>query len=753
MENFYLVIVIILFLLAISDLVVGVSNDAVNFLNSAIGSKTAPFRVIMIIAAAGVLVGATFSNGMMEVARNGIMNPSVFTFENIMIIFLAVMITDVLLLDLFNTFGLPTSTTVSVVFELLGASVGMALVKIHASAEGLGSLGQYINSEKTLVIVTGILLSVAISFIVGITVQYIARVIFSFNFKKSVKYFGSLWGGLAITGITYFLLIKGAKGSAIISKEQLAWISENSLLILGICFAGWTLLLQILYWLFQINVLKVIVLFGTFALAFAFAGNDLVNFIGVPMAGYESFKVFSAQNALSGTEFNMSSLMESVKTPAGFLLAAGIIMVLALWFSKKARSVTKTELNLGSQDVINERFASSPVSRAIVRIGVQLGKFMWKLVPKRLQVFLESRFDDKAFKKKAKKDKGLSFDLVRASVNLAVSSSLIAFATSYKLPLSTTYVTFMVAMSTSLADRAWGRESAVYRISGVITVIGGWFFTAFVAFTGAFLIALLLSWGGPVAIIALILLAMVFIYRTHILHKKREAEHKAAEVDFWGDDAITGKSVLTKYNNRIALSMIATADLYETAIESLIAEKRKKLAKSEKEAHKLRKTLKNYKNDAHKLVSRLEGSDLADDGEYYFQMLDHMNEVSHYLNNIIEPAFVHVDNNHAPLHKADADELNEFAARAVKYLKKAKNCIESGKYGSPQEETEMLQSLYDTLSDMRKKHLKRYKAGHISTSVSLLYLDMLAESKNMLMNVSNLVKTSRAFIASQLALK
>ena len=385
----------------------------------------------------------------------------------------------------------------------------------------------------------------------------------------------ALWGGLAITGITYFLLIKGAKGSAIISKEQLAWISENSVLILGICFAGWTLLLQILYWLFRVNVLKVIVLFGTFALAFAFAGNDLVNFIGVPMAGYESFKVFSAQNGLSGSEFNMSSLMESVKTPVGFLLAAGIVMVLALWFSKKARTVTKTELNLGNQDVINERFASSPVSRAVVRIGVQTGKFLWKLIPKRMQTFLESRFDDKAFKKKAKKDKGLSFDLVRASVNLAVSSSLIAFATSYKLPLSTTYVTFMVAMSTSLADRAWGRESAVYRISGVITVIGGWFFTAFVAFTGAFLIALLLSWGGPVAIIALVLLAIAFIYRTHILHKRREEVIKAAEVDFWGDDAITGKTVLTKYNNRIALSMIATADLYETAIESLIAEKRK----------------------------------------------------------------------------------------------------------------------------------------------------------------------------------
>lgn len=745
MENFYLIIVIILFVLAISDLVVGVSNDAVNFLNSAIGSKSAPFRIIMIIAALGVLFGATFSNGMMEVARNGIMNPSAFTFENILIIFLAVMITDVLLLDLFNTYGLPTSTTVSVVFELLGASVGMAVIKISNSPEGLATLGSYINSGKTLAIITGILLSVAISFIVGVIIQYIARAIFSFNYKKSVKYFGSIWGGLAITGITYFILIKGAKGSSFVSKEQLSFISENTALILGICFAGWTLILQLLNWLFRVNQLKVIVLFGTFALAMAFAGNDLVNFIGVPMAGLESFKVFSAQEGLSGSDFTMTALMESVKTPTGFLLVAGIVMVLALWFSKKARTVTQTELSLGSQDQTNERFASSALARSLVRIGVQLGKFLWALVPARFKPFLESRFDDAAFKKQAKKDKGLSFDLVRASVNLAVASSLIAFATSHKLPLSTTYVTFMVAMSTSLADKAWGRESAVYRISGVITVIGGWFFTALVAFTGAFLMALLMSVGGMIAVGVLIAIAIVAIYKTHTVHKKRVEDNKASEHEFWADEAVTGVQMLEKYNNRVALSIVATADLFEKTIEGLIDEKRKKLGKAEKEIRKLSKDIRLYKKNAHLLVSRLEGSDLADDGEYYFLMLDHLNDMVHYVENMAGPAFSHVDNNHEPLHKADAENLKDFLKDTLKYIKKTRNCIATGKFDSPEEGAEMLKKLMDELSKMRKSHLKRYKSGNINTGVSLLYLDILAESRNLVLGISAMSRSARNF--------
>ncbi|MBN2812653.1 MAG: inorganic phosphate transporter, partial [Bacteroidales bacterium] len=579
----------------------------------------------------------------------------------------------------------------------------------------------------------------------GVIIQYIARVIFSFNYKKSVKYFGSLWGGLAITGITYFILIKGAKGSSFISKEQIAWISDNSALILGICFVGWTSILQLLNWLFNVNQLKVIVLFGTFALAMAFAGNDLVNFIGVPMAGYESFRVFSAQEGLSGSDFTMTALMESVKTPTGFLLIAGIIMVLSLWFSKKARTVTQTELSLGNQDQTNERFASSAFARSLVRIGVQLGKALWAIVPAKLKPIIQSRFDDSAFKKQAKKDKGLSFDLVRASVNLAVSSSLIAFATSHKLPLSTTYVTFMVAMSTSLADKAWGRESAVYRISGVITVIGGWFFTAFVAFTGAFLMALLMSWGGMIAVGLLIAIAIVAIYKTHTVHKKRVEETKASEREFWADEAVTGAQMLDKYNNRVALSIVATADLYEKTIEGLIDEKRKKLGKAEKEIRKLSKDIRLYKKNAHLLVSRLEGSDLADDGEYYFLMLDHLNDIAHYVENMAGPAFSHIDNNHEPLPKADAENLKDFLKEVLKYSKKTLNCIATGKFDNPEEGAETLKKLVDELSKMRKSHLKRFKSGNINTGVSLLYLDILAESKNLVLGISAMSRSARNY--------
>jgi hypothetical protein len=471
-----------------------------------------------------------------------------------------------------------------------------------------------------------------------------------------------------------------------------------------------------------------------------------VNFIGVPLAGYESFKVFSAQNALSGSDFTMNALAESVKTPTGFLLLAGIVMVLSLWFSKKARTVTRTELNLGNQDLINERFSSSPLSRALVRIGVQMGNFFWKLFPLRIKEFLNRRFDDKSFRKSAKKDKGLSFDLVRASVNLAVSSSLIAFATSNKLPLSTTYVTFMVAMSTSLADRAWGRESAVYRISGVITVIGGWFFTAFVAFTGAFLIALFLSWGGPAAIAILILVAVAFVYKTHVYHKKKEDTLKAADKDFWADENVSAEIALTKYNDRIAVSVALLSDLYKSAIEGLIGEKRKKLAKTDKEIRALRKDIKSLKKNAQSLVYRLKGSELADDGEYYFQMLDYMAEAAHCVFYITEPSFNHVDDNHGPLHPADADDLKDFMHGATHYINKVQQSMASGKPPRAEKEMANVSELFDSLARMRKNHLKRFKSGSISGSVSLLYLDILSESKNLISLVSRMSVTSKALI-------
>ncbi|MCD4744752.1 MAG: inorganic phosphate transporter, partial [Bacteroidales bacterium] len=457
MNNIYLILIIVLFALAISDLIVGVSNDAVNFLNSAIGSKVAPFNVIMIIAALGILVGATFSGGMMEIARKGIFHPEHFYFSEIMIIFLAVMITDVILLDTFNTFGMPTSTTVSIVFELLGAAVAVSIIKITNSPDAL-ELSEYINTAKALAIITGILLSVVLAFSIGAIIQYLVRILFSFDYKKNLKYFGAIWGGIAITAITYFILIKGAKGASFMSDDAKQLIRENTLTIIGVSFFAWTIILLLLTWVSKINILKLIVLVGTFALAMAFAGNDLVNFIGVPLAGYESFKEFIANPAADPNMFPMLKLAGKVKTPTLFLIIAGLIMAVTLWLSRKARTVTETEIGLSRQDVGQERFGSSYFARSIVRNTRSFATRLNFLIPKSITNKIDKQFDQTVYKQKQKAlgANAPAFDMVRASVNLVVASILISFATSLKLPLSTTYVTFMVAMGTSLSDRAWG---------------------------------------------------------------------------------------------------------------------------------------------------------------------------------------------------------------------------------------------------------------------------------------------------------
>jgi phosphate/sulfate permease len=473
MEGIYLIFVAVLFLLAFSDLMVGVANDAVNFLNSAVGAKAASFKTVLIVASVGVLVGATFSSGLMEIARKGLFFPGQFSFNEVIIIFLAVMITDVILLDMFNTFGLPTSTTVSIVFELLGASVAIAVIKITGSEQTMQDIGQYINSAKALAIITGILVSVAIAFSVGALVQYITRILFTFNLRFNLKYFGALWGGLAITGITYFMLIKGAKGASFITPETLKYINANTGLILLASFAGWTLILQILMLLFRLNVLKVIVLAGTFALAMAFAGNDLVNFIGVPLAGLKALQLFNAAPGADPNTFLMTGLAEDVKTETWMLLIAGVVMAITLWTSKKARSVIETSVDLSRQGEGAERFNSSILSRNLVRGAMNVSSAISRFLPDKVNLWIEKRFNPPDETTITQMPEGAAFDMLRASVNLVVASMLIALGTSLKLPLSTTYVTFMVAMGTSLSDRAWGRESAVYRITGVLSVIGG----------------------------------------------------------------------------------------------------------------------------------------------------------------------------------------------------------------------------------------------------------------------------------------
>lgn len=820
MENVFIIILALLFILAISDLIVGVSNDAVNFLNSAIGSKAAPIRVILVVAAAGVLAGATFSDGMMEVARKGIFHPGSYNFKEIMIIFLAVMLTDVILLDLFNTFGLPTSTTVSIVFELLGAAVGIALIKINANNDSLAEMVNYINSAKALAIISGILLSVIVAFSVGAFVQWITRLMFSFNYSTSIKYFGGFFGGIAITAITYFILIKGLKGSSfasnIVSDLALAdwsnflakqdWDGFKTLIkalgkapvgselaqwgvtlkefndenfqtgisnfvawsrsqsegltvplffshyvkyytvhILFASFAVTGLIMQMLYSFFKVNVLKVIVIIGTFALAMAFAGNDLVNFIGVPLAGLASYTKFVAEGQdLGMTEFMMNGLAKKEQTNILFLLIAGLVMVITLWLSKKAKSVVKTTLNLSDQDSVNERFESSSIARSMVRSAINFNKGLSKVLPKRIINGVNNRFDTSTFNSTDNKEAKVSFDLVRASVNLVVASILIAIGTSLKLPLSTTYVTFMVAMGTSLADGAWDRESAVYRITGVITVIGGWFFTALSAFTVAFLVAVLLFKTFVWGVFIMAALALFVIYRTHLIHKKKEESEKEEEEKTLLSESEDANDIYDNCNNNVASLLIASSKGYENIAQALIKEKRKALKEAFKSVSKLNDESKKLKKNVPKVITQL-GEEFLESGHHYVEVIDYVREAMHCLYFIAQPSYKHVDNNHKPLTMLQEESLNAVIPNLNAYIEKVVKSISNSDYTNSQEVIDMALQTSTDVTKLRKKHLKAIKKEAGSTRTNLLFLDILNETKNYILHVNNVYKAFRDF--------
>ena len=529
MDNIYLLMIIALALLAVADLVVGVSNDAVNFLNSAVGSKAVSIKTIMIVASIGIALGAIFSSGMMEVARKGIFNPDMFMFSDLMIIFMAVMITDILLLDFFNTIGMPTSTTVSIVFELLGAAVAIALVKIYADGGGFSEVVNYINTSQATEIITGILLSVIISFTVGAIVQYIARILLSFNYDKKASWVGAIFGGIALTSMVYFILLKGIGGTGF-AKSSFA-ITEGKTIkefleihatpIIAINMVFWTIISYVLIHFFKTNIYKIIIIVGTFALALAFAGNDLVNFIGVPIAAWQSYQAWVV-SGIPATEFGMGFLGDKVPTPTLLLFISGIVMVLTLWFSKKAKYVAQTEINLSREGNSKERFEPNFLSRILVRSSKAISFYLEAKTPKSIQNKIEKQFEKPTVQLEYGKNVDLpAFDLVRAAVNLMVAGILISIATSYKLPLSTTYVTFMVAMGSSLSDRAWGSESAVYRVAGVMNVIGGWFFTAIIAFLAAGLVAYLINIGGPIMVGVLLFLAIIIITRNSLNYLKK----------------------------------------------------------------------------------------------------------------------------------------------------------------------------------------------------------------------------------------
>lgn len=515
----YLLIVIALLILAVLGLIVGVSNDAVNFLNSAIGSKVASRQVIFGIAAAGVFFGAMFSTGMMEIARKGIFIPTYFSFENIMVIFMAVMLTDILILDLFNTLGMPTSTTVSIVFELLGASIVTGLLMIANDPNSTLSVFDVINYDKAIEIIIGIFLSVIIAFIIGTTVQWFSRFLFTFHYKQRLRLYGAPFAGLALSVIFYFLLIKGLKSAVFVSENFAKNVSENSLQIMSLALIGFTLITFLLQRLWKINPLRIVVLMGTFSLAMAFAGNDLVNFIGVPIAGFQSYEIW-AGSGVAPADFQMEALTQALQTPGYMLFIAGLVMVLTIRFSAKAKKVTDTELKLSSQSAVNERFKPNKLSRGIVKAAQRLGTKVRTSISRKTNVYIDWRFRLAADNEKDKP----TFDLVRASVNLMIASVLIAFATALKLPLSTTYVTFMVAMGTSLADRAWGSGSAPHRVAGVLNVIGGWFLTAIGAFTGAGLMALLIYFGGPWLALGLFVVALLVLFKSNFPREARKSQ-------------------------------------------------------------------------------------------------------------------------------------------------------------------------------------------------------------------------------------
>lgn len=735
METVFILLVVVLVILAISDLVVGVSNDAVNFLNSAIGSKAAPFWIIMAVASLGVVFGATFSSGMMEVARKGIFHPEMFSFHNIMIIFLAVMLTDIILLDTFNTLGLPTSTTVSIVFELLGAAVSVAALKVIHSGDGLSTLGEYINSGKALVIIAGILLSVVVAFSVGSIVQYIVRLVFSFNYEKTYKYWGALWGGISITAITYFILIKGAKGASFMTDDIKHWIQANTLVIITVSFTFWTIALKLLQLFTKVNILKMIILVGTFALAMAFAGNDLVNFIGVPLAGLKAYQAWS-----SGQE--MAVLAQKVHTPTLYLLIAGLIMIITLWLSKKARSVTQTSIDLSKQDVGHERFESSPFSRFIVRQSIKVSNALKFITPEPIQKSISKRFE---VPKKNNEDNEASFDLIRASVNLVVASILISFATSLKLPLSTTYVTFMVAMGTSLADGAWGRESAVYRVNGVITVITGWFFTAFIAFSVAFLVALTIYYIGFIMIPVYLILSVFVLIKSKSVHKERTEDD---EDIFSGNNNKEHVNIMDACSINVTKTINQVSEIYGKAVKLIAAEDRVGLKKLNKKVNKINERAKALKDGIEATIHELQ-EDSIETGHYYVQVLDYLREIAHDISFIVRPAYQHFDNQHSGFNKNQIEELNQLKDLLQDLLDEILDIIDNNHFDDIEKALEFQQNILESISKFRKNQIKRIKESNASTKNSLLYLGILNETKNMVLHIVNLLKSQRDFIIYQ----
>ena len=742
----YLFILVLLVGLAIFDLIVGVSNDAVNFLNSSVGAKVAPYHVIMIIASFGMLAGVTFSSGMMEVARKGIFQPQLFLMPELITIFLAVMLADVLLLDLFNTYGLPTSTTVSIVFELLGAAVAVSLIKIIGAGQGFEELVNYINTAKALAIITGILLSVVLAFICGAIVQFFSRLVFTFDYRTKLKKYGGIFGGISFSIITYFILIKGAKGASFLSPETVFWIKHNSWIILtGNCvFFG--LIFQFLTLFTRINILKPIVLAGTFSLAMAFAANDLVNFIGVPLAGMEAYKIAAASS--DPMNITMDALQQKIHTNTFLLLTAGVIMLITLWISRKARSVIKTQVSLSRQEEGSERFGSSVLSRSIVGMVAAFFNLISEVTPVSIKRTVAKRLDPSQQKPVQTYDgKEPAFDLLRASVNLIVASAVVSYATSMKLPLSTTYVTFMVAMGTSLADQAWGRESAVYRVTGVLTVVGGWFCTAIIAFTVALLFATAIYFLKLFGIVGLVLLVGLVIYRSYHYHAKKEEEADRIRNLNLKEDINADFAVDTSFE-QVGLFLNEVSRTLTMCFDALFKEDRSRLSQARDRTKRVQQIANIIIANIFKTLYILDKEDV-ETTQKYSKTIATLQEIAESHRDIVMRSYTHAINYHTGLSESQKKELQQMRVSVSRLLENTAIMLLKNKKVDYLYITSQRKRLSDYHLAFNKNQIHRIQNGESKPRLSILYYGLLENSEKISSQTQNLLDIFKDYFGSE----
>lgn len=739
MDILFLGIIIFLFLLAVFDLTVGVSNDAVNFLSSAVGSRAASFKRIVIVAAIGVFIGAAMSNGMMDVARHGIFRPENLSFYDIIAIFMAVMVTDVILLDVFNSLGMPTSTTVSLVFELLGATFVVALFKM-ASPDNMLGMGDLLNTEKALSVILGIFLSVGIAFVFGTIVQFLARLIFTFEYKSKLKWKAGLFGGIACTAIVYFMLLKGIKDLTIMTPELKAWIGSHNILILGSCFIGFTILMQLLYWM-KVNVFKVVVLIGTFSLSMAFAGNDLVNFVGVPLTSLSAYNDYIANGGGDVHSFMMNSLNGPAQTPFYFLIGAGGIMVIALSTSKKARQVTQTTVGLSSKSQGDELFGSSRLGRAIVRGALNAHTWICDHIPVKLKSWIDRRMNTKV----TQEEDGAAFDLIRGSVNLMLAAILIALGTSLKLPLSTTFVTFMVAMGTSLADRAWGRESAVFRVTGVISVIGGWFITAGVAFVGAGMVVCLMHMGGIPVMIAGGVIAIIVLIRSNRKFRKKQMEEEndsLFQTILTTDDTSEVWDLLNVYiNEKQKMFLEFAADCFNDITRGFMEDNSKLLSRSEKALVNEKGVLKSQRRKL-TLCLRQVNPETAIEKRTWFHLSNNMAmSMTYNLRHINEVCKEHVDNNFRPVPSQLKEPLSQICDAITEVLRDSKTATDSKSPESIDALRDKCSLIKDRLSYLTRDVYDLLQKGDAENmTVTYVYLNVLQETQEFVTSLRKMLR-------------